>query len=174
MSDTLPPRLPPLPESEWDPRLDAVIGYLGPVLDIHRVLAHHPALLEAWAPLRRHVAQGGTLLPRHREIVVLRVAHRTGSRYEWHHHVARGRDAGLTDEEIEAIRRGPAGTWAEPEVALVMATDELFDGLSLSGATWSALAGHFSVDQILDLIVTAGVYLTLAMVISATGLDIET
>ncbi len=167
------PRIPPLDESEWDDGLADIRAGLRPVLNVHRVLANHPELLEAWSPLRNHIATGGSLLPRHREVIILRLAHRAGSAYEWHHHVLRGRDAGLTDDEIEAIRGStPVGPTAV-ETALLVATDELFDGLSVSDATWGSLRAGFSVEQILDVIVTVGVYVTLAMVIGATGVSIE-
>ena len=166
-------RLPPLPDGEWDPLLDGVRGELRTVLNVHRVMAHHPALLEAWTPLRNHIVTGGSLSGRHRELVILRVAHRAGSDYEWHHHEARAQEAGLTIDEIEAVRTpSPTGASGD-ETVLLMATDELFDGLTISDSTWGSLTAAFSVRAVLDLIVTVGVYVTLAMVIGATGLPIE-
>lgn len=174
MSSDRLPRIGPLPEAEWDPRLASVLAQLDPVLNVHRVLAHHPDLLAAWAPLRNHVAAGGSLLPRHRELVILRIAHRAGSEYEWHHHVIRGRHAGLSEAEIAAIHAGSAGSWTAIESALLSAADELFDGRSITLSTWTALAGDFSEEQLLDLVITVGLYMTLAMLIAATGVSIET
>ena len=62
----------------------------------------------------------GNLSPRVREIVILRVAWRSGSTYEWGQHVRIGLDSGLAQHEIDAlatqsaddvdlVRRGPAG-----------------------------------------------------------------
>ena len=173
MPDDPVPRIPPLPESEWDPALSSIRSGLQPVLNVHRVMANHPQLLEAWSPLRDHIATGGSLLPRHRELIILRLAHRAGSEYEWHHHVLRGRAVGLSDHEIEAIRSSPPVRATADETSLLVATDELFDGLSLSGSTWDSLRAGFSVEQILDVIVTVGLYVTLAMMIGATGVSIE-
>lgn len=173
MSDPREPRIPPLPEREWNDVLADSRTGLEPVLNIHRVLAHHPELLAAWAPLRHHIAAGGSLSPRYRELLILRVAHRADSDYEWHHHVMRGRAAGLADDEIEAMRApSPVGR-TEEETTLLVATDELFEGLSLSEPTWEALRAAFTTQQILDLIFTVGVYVTLGMVIGATGVPIE-
>jgi alkylhydroperoxidase family enzyme len=173
MSEHDEPRIPPLDESEWDSGLSDVQDGLGPVLNVHRVLANHPELLEAWAPLRTHISTGGSLSPRYREIVILRVAHRAGSAYEWHHHVLRGRAAGLADDEIEAIRGASPTGATENETALLVATDQLFDGRSIADSTWDTLSTEFSEQEILDLIITVGVYVTLAMVIGATGVLIE-
>ena len=167
------PRLGPLPVAEWDGRLAPILEGLDPALNVHRVLAHHPDLLAAWWPLRGHVALGGSLRPRHREIVILRVAHRAGSAYEWHHHVVRASREGVVPPEIEAIRRMPTEGWAADEATLLEATDELFDARSIAGPTWDDLLRTFSVEQVLDLVFTVGTYLTLSMLISAAGIRVE-
>jgi alkylhydroperoxidase family enzyme len=165
--------LDPLPEEQWDLQLDSVLGQLGEVLNVHRVMARHPDLMAAWTPLRQHIATAGSLAPRHRELAILRVAHRSGVQYEWHHHVARGRAAGLSDEEIEAVRLAPGGGWSDDDATLLSAVDQLLDSHSLAGAIRASLETEFSVEQILDLIVTIGMYLTLAMLINTAGIEIE-
>ena len=45
----------------------------------------------------------GHLPARVREVVILRVAWRTGSVYEWGQHVRIGRDSGLDDDEIAGL-----------------------------------------------------------------------
>jgi AhpD family alkylhydroperoxidase len=167
------PRLRPLPEPEWGLLAAGTRDDLGPVLNVHRVMAHHPALLEAWAPLRAHIAGGGSLSARHRELIILRVAHLTGSAYEWHHHAMRGRDAGLTHAEVEAVRVAPSVEWPAPEAALLSAVDELLTARSISEPTWERLASGFTTPQCLDLIFTVGTYLTLAMLIATAGVVIE-
>lgn len=163
----------PLPEAKWDSRLDSVLDRLGTVLNVHRVMARHPDLMAAWTPLRQHIATAGSLAPRHRELAILRVAHRSGVEYEWHHHVARGRVAGLSDEEIEAVRLGPGGGWSDEDATILAAVDQLLDSHSLAAASRVLLASKFSVEQTLDLIVTVGMYLTLAMLINTAGIEIE-
>ena len=70
-------------------------------------------------------------------------------------------------------RTGAADHWTGPEAALLAATDELFDELSIGDQTWGLLNDAFIMEQILDLVVTVGVYLTLSMVIATTGVQIE-
>ena len=174
MNQPAPARLTPLVEADWSPLLESVAEGLGSVLNVHRVMAHHPDLLAAWTPLRRHVAAGGTLSSRHRELVILRVAARAGVAYEWHHHVGRAKQAGINAAEAEAVRRGPTADWEDEEEALLLvATDELFQDLAVGDARWAELTQSFSTPQILDLIVTVGVYTTLAMFINTTGVQIE-
>jgi len=162
-----------LPEEQWDPQLDSVREQLGTVLNVHRVMARHPDLMEAWTPLRQHIAMGGSLPPRFRELVILRVAHRSGVAYEWHHHVARARIAGLTADEIEAVRLPTREGWSAGEAGLLAAVDELLDDFSLSEETRLSLEPNIGVEGILDVIVTVGMYVTLAMLINTAEIEIE-
>ncbi len=167
------PRLPALPEERWSSRLEPVRRQLGTVLNVHRVIAHNAPLLEAWGPLRRHLAIEGSLEPRHRELVILRVADRLGVAYEWHHHVARARAAGVGDEDIEAVRVGPGAGWPHHERALLTAVDELLEDVRIGDETWNTLAEHLSTEQLLDLIFTVGIYNMLSMLINSAGIEIE-
>jgi alkylhydroperoxidase family enzyme len=144
------------------------------VLNVHRMMAHHPELLAAWTPLRQHIAAGGTLTPRHRELIILRVAALAGVAYEWHHHVARASRAGIGPAEIEAVQTAGASAWPdEKEAVLLAAADELFESLAVGETVWAGLTRQFTVPQIFDLIVTVGMYTTLAMFINSTGVQIE-
>jgi len=167
------PRLPPLTEDQWAPQLDELRDALGPVLNVHRVLAHHPDLLTAWAPLRWHVVADGSLTPRIRELAILRVAHHAGADYEWHHHVERASAAGVAREELERVRLSEYGAWGEAESAVLAAVDELAVGLTVSDPTWASLTRLFTLRQILDLVVTVGVYTTLAMLINTAEIEME-
>lgn len=174
MIEPTPTRLAPLHESDWDPQLESILGGLGTVLNVHRVMAHHPDLLAAWTPLRNHVVKNGTLSPRDRELIILRLSYRAGVAYEWHHHLARASQVGISEVEAQAVRTGPAAGWAdEKEALLLAATDELFDERAIGDAAWTELTRFFTIPQILDLIVTVGLYTTLAMFINTTGVQIE-
>jgi alkylhydroperoxidase family enzyme len=174
MSQATPPRLGPLDEADWAGTLDSVRDGLGTVLNVHRVMAHHPDLMAAWAPLRQHIALNGTLSPRHRELVILRLGHRTAVDYEWRHHVVRAVQAGISPAEVEMVRRGPDAGWADDKDALLLTvTDELVDELAVSDASWAALTDSLTIPQVLDMVVTVGMYTTLAMFINTTGVQIE-
>jgi len=174
MTQPTPTRLAPLDESDWDPQLKPVLDGLGSVLNVHRVMAHHPELLAAWTPLRNHVVGNGTLSPRQRELIILRLSHRAGVAYEWHHHLARASQAGISAAEAEAVRTGPTAGWDDHREALLLgATDQLFDERAVGDSMWAELTGSFTIPQILDLIVTVGLYTTLAMFINTTGVQIE-
>jgi alkylhydroperoxidase family enzyme len=167
-------KLKPLMPKDWDSSLDAVKTDLGDPLNIHNVFAQHPDLLCAWMPFRNHVVRTSTLTGRQRELLILRNAHNTKARYEWDHHVVRGRDAGLTDTEIARVRQGPeAPDWTEEEALLLRTADDMSAGQRLSDATWHDLCAAFDDRQILDVIVTVGMYMLLSTVVNTGQVPME-
>lgn len=175
MTDT--PRLPPLRPDEWTDDQRAVLepfAAQGEVLNIFATLAHHPKLLKRWLVFGNHVMLRNSLPPRERELVILRTGWRCRSEYEFGQHAAIGRDAGLTDDEIVAVTRGPDDpTWSDTDALLLRAVDELVDDHRLSDATWDALARHHDVEQLLDLIFTVGQYVLVSMALNSLGVQRE-
>lgn len=164
------PRLAPLDPAEIDPELR-----LGDTpLNIFRTLAHHPKLLKRWLVFGNHLLAKSSLPPREREIAILRVGWLCRAGYEWGQHVKIGLDAGLSDDEIDRITRGPdAEGWSDAERALLQATDELHKDFFVSDATWAALAKHFETQQLLDLIFTVGQYHMVSMALNTLGVQLE-
>lgn len=168
-------RLPPLPDEEWDDRTRAAVSKFLPRWRRNRqhagnamaTLVRHPDLTEAYLPLGTHLLMNSTLPPRLRELVILRIAHRTGCAYEWNHHVRSAADAGLTDKEIAAAGHGEAD--AVLDRAVLAAVEELAGGSVLSDATWELLGGHLDDKQRMDLVFTVGAYFMLAMAFNTFG-----
>ena len=80
------------------------------------------------------------------------------------------RECGLSDAEIERVktdRRLMAGTARDR--SLLVAADELHSTSSMSDATWEALVGGYSVEQLLDVVATVGNYHLVAMFLNTTG-----
>ena len=116
-------------------------------------------------------AKDPLLDPRYREILVLRVAWRTRSGYEWSQHVRIAQQCGLTAEHVQAAIDGPdAALWTPVERALVAATDEMIDRSVVSDKTWGELRPHFDDKQLIELLYVVGAYVCLAMVTNSVGL----
>ncbi|MCW3010963.1 MAG: hypothetical protein JWO90_1367, partial [Solirubrobacterales bacterium] len=75
----------------------------GERLNVFTTLAHRPGLLRRINALGGWFPREATLPMRERELVVLRVAHRTGGAYVAHQHRAAGARAGLTEAELDAV-----------------------------------------------------------------------
>ena len=166
--------LAPLPPAKWPPELEDIRRDLGKPLNIHSIMAHHAELIRAWMPFRNHIVANNSLEPKHHELLILRTAHNCDAVYEWEHHVVRGRDAGLSDEEIQRVRKGPAAAQWPPAVrVLLQAADECHGHSAISDETYQELCLHFDARQQLDIIATVGMYMTLATIIKTYRVPME-
>jgi 4-carboxymuconolactone decarboxylase len=171
------PRIAPLPAAEWDAETKEYLSRLerdGKVFNIFATLARHPALLRRWTVFAGHVLGKSTLPEREREIVILRVGWLCRAAYEWGHHVAIGKEAGLSREEIRRVAQGSdAPGWNRFEAALLRAVDELHADSFISDDTWRELASHFNTQQLLDFLFTVGQYKLVCMVLNSAGIQLE-
>lgn len=144
----------PLANSDWPMEVaDLLEGFAGR-LNVYRVMAHHPALLRAWAPLRQHLVLDSSLGLERSEVVILRTAWRLQSVYEWSHHVSRARKLGFPSERIAAVAENPAGE----DGLIVQAVDMVLDHRRLSARLEQALSTAFGREAVFDLIATVGFY----------------
>jgi 4-carboxymuconolactone decarboxylase len=172
-------RLAPLPADEWDDAVDHALAGLLPAErrnpagagNALATLVRHPQLARAFLRFNGHLLYASTLPVRVRELAILRVAHRRGCRYEWVHHAEIAKEAGVTDLDIAAVRRGQA--LDDFDRAVVNAVDELEDKSQLSDATWAALCERLDERQRMDFIFTVGCYGLLAMAFNTFGVEPE-
>jgi alkylhydroperoxidase family enzyme len=92
-----------------------------------------------------------------REAAILRVGAVVGSEYEWGQHVPRARRAGLTDEQIRAVRAGDLAT-LPPVVAVAARYAEAVERRTVDDEVWVAVAEHFTSAQVVELTTLAGFY----------------
>lgn len=143
-------------------------------LNVLGTLAQHPALTRAYHTFNGHVQFASTLSPRQRELLVLRVSRVREAEYEWEQHVIQGRDAGLSDEEIDRVRDGgDAAGWSALEAAMLRAVDELVGDAMIRDDTWAALASELDFEQLMDLVFTVGAYEVLAMALKSFGVQLD-
>ncbi|WP_323007124.1 carboxymuconolactone decarboxylase family protein [Pseudorhodobacter sp.] len=162
---------PPVSDADWPNQIsDLRDGFAG-ALNVYRTMAHHPALLRAWAPLRQHIVKDSHLGPLRAEVVILRTAVRLGSHYEWSHHVSRSRALGMNDARIAAIRMMPEGE----DGLIVRAVDALIDTKRLTLAQEAELAAAIGREAVIDLIATVGFYAVLGYLLMTyeTPLDAD-
>jgi alkylhydroperoxidase family enzyme len=189
MTHGIAPRLGPLSTVEWTEQQRVLLrGHLAradrylsgdpdspPIPPILGLLARHPHVGAAWLEFSGALIDGGSLSERDRELLVLRVGHRTRSGYLLSQHTAMGEAAGLAPEEIRALDGGRHGHgWGDRDRALIRATDELVDQHVLTDATWLDLSKSFDDQQLLELLFVVGSYVCLAMVLNSVGLETGT
>jgi alkylhydroperoxidase family enzyme len=149
-------------------------GPSGDPLNIFGVLGNHPDMLKRWLVFATHVMSKNSLPTRDRELLILRTGWNCHSRYEWGQHVVIARECGISDSEIDAVKRGPsAASWSSHDRLLLLAADELHEHQSLSDRTWNALAAAYSTEQVLDVVATVGNYHLVAMFLNSTGVRLD-
>jgi hypothetical protein len=180
------PRLEPLPFAQWDETTrTALLQFLRrpevylsgapdapPMPVVLEMFAHHLPLSVSWLPFTEMLAGDDAMLSgEHRELLILRVAWRTHSGYEWNQHSRMGGDAGLRTAQILAIAEGPsAAVWTPLERTLLTAVDEMIDDHLVGDATWAALASQFGPAELFELLFVIGGYVCLAGVLNSIGL----
>lgn len=183
-------RISPLPREEWSGEavaaLRAAFGdaaaerLLGTDPDAPRVpnvlttLMRHPALAGPFLVYNAVLLNTPAVEPRVRELMVLRVAWRTRSTYEWAQHVRIARSCGITTEELDAIGDGPdAGIWSALDADVLAATDQLLDDYRIDDDTWARLAERLDERQLMEVAFIVGTYTCLAMAFNSFGLELD-
>jgi alkylhydroperoxidase family enzyme len=179
--DRTEPRIVPL-SAPYEPEKAAMLqkwmppGSTAEPLALFRTLYVHDELASRMRPLGAGLLGHGRLEPRDREIVILRTCARAGAEYEWGVHVpAYGKPLGLSDAQVQATVKGTPDdpVWSETDGLLVRLADELHETCDVSEPLWSALSERFADPQLLELLVLAGWYRTLAYVINGARVQHE-
>jgi 4-carboxymuconolactone decarboxylase len=172
------PRIKPLGESAWTAdQQKLIIKYKMPdghFPNILTTLANHPKFLDKYLVMADYIAKESTLPPREREILILRTGWLCRSEFEMGWHTLIGKSAGLTNEEIKRIAKGPKAVgWNSFEATLILAADELYYNTFITDATWNALAKRYNQQQLMDLVFTAGQYNFIAMFLNSFGVQLD-
>jgi 4-carboxymuconolactone decarboxylase len=179
---TITPRIPYPPKAEWTDETREVFAFWGEPnsweegskTNVITMMGNHPPLGKVFNIWGKHFLMANTLNTRQLEIIILRVAWRVKSAYEWHNHVGYAMNAGITLDEIAAIRDFPSeGAWTEEEAALMRATDDLIDDNVISDATWATLTKTLDKRQMMDLTFTIGHYVMTSWALASIGVPIE-
>ena len=134
--------------------------------NIFTTLGRHRRVFRGWLHFGGTLMPRGSLPRREAELVILRVAHLRGSAYELAHHERLGLRAGISREELARLADGAtADGWAPRERALLAAVDELHATGDLTDGTWSELRAHLDEKESIELLMLAGHYEMLAVVL---------
>jgi 4-carboxymuconolactone decarboxylase len=177
------PRIRPSGPDDWTDKAREMFAFFegpearekGSNSNMALTIAHHPGLAFAYMKFGTRLLGAPKLAPRLREMIALYIGWRNKAEYEWVQHVAIGRDAGLTDEEMEAIKIGAeAPNWTDLERNVLRATEQLLSKAQIDDQTWNGLAGELDNKQLIELLFVIGNYGMLSWIINAFGIQPET
>jgi alkylhydroperoxidase family enzyme len=170
------PRVAPL-DPPYPPEIQADFDQLmrgAPPLLLFRTVARNPRVLQrlmAGALLDR-----GSVSLRSRELMILRSCARCGAEYEWGVHVAVfGAKAQWTSDQLRSSAHGGAddACWSAEDRLVIRLADQLHDTSRVDDALWAELAAHFTPEQLVELIMLAGLYHGVSYLINALGVQHE-
>ena len=168
-------RIQPLPPEDGTAQKTTVGSdrNAGRPLNIFLTLAKNPPLFEVFTRFGSHLLFKGSLPPREREIVILRVGWQAQSEYEFGQHTVIGKQAGLTDDEVDRLARAGVEGWSDDDAALLRLADDLCDNDVVSDETWKALTPRWDEAQLLELLMLAGYYRLVSGVLNSAGVALE-
>lgn len=143
-------------------------------LNINKMMAH------AENTVRHYMRMGNSLLTqakldaRLRELSILRVATLCRSYYEWYQHEIIGRQVGIPEEQIEAVKQGiDSPVFNDLEKAVLKYTDEVTLNVKSSDEAFNELAKVLSHRELVELTLTIGFYNMIARFLENTEVQIE-
>lgn len=142
-------------------------------LNLYRGMLHAgPAfmgLLRFSEGLQQH-----TLTKRLRELVILRIAFLTGSRYEIHQHRTVAALLGITEAEIAAVEAGDdLSHFDQREQDLLRFVGDVNENVRASDQSFEAVRRHFDERQLVEIVLLAGYYGMLARFLETFDIEPE-
>ncbi|HVV08621.1 carboxymuconolactone decarboxylase family protein [Amycolatopsis sp.] len=123
------------------------------------MLLHSPPFADGWNSLLGAIRGSSTLPGDIRELAILRVAELNGAEYEWSAHEPVAKEAGMTTEQIAALRvGGDAGVLDPRQRATLAYTDAMTREIAVGEELFRELGTHFGEQQVVELTVTIGAY----------------
>jgi alkylhydroperoxidase family enzyme len=147
-----------------------------PPFQLFTVLARDERLLLRFTGSAVSYLEPSHVTVRQREVLLLRVTARARCAYEWGmrvHYFAE--EAGLSEAQLYASVYGDAddGSWQPDDRLLVQLADELHDTVAIGDALWAKLRATFSEEAVMQLLLMAGYYRTVATLANSLRLPLE-
>ncbi len=179
LAPSSPPRIPPARPRQLGPLARIVAQLTGRLTrsgppHIFTTLGRHPRMFRAWLYYSAHLMPFGRLPRQETELVILRVAWRCRSVYEWHQHVPLALHVGVSAEQIDAIAgHGRTGDLTDRQQALLAASDDLLAQRAMSEATWREVRTTLTDREVIELCLLIGHYQGLASAIGGLAIAPE-
>jgi alkylhydroperoxidase family enzyme len=160
-----------------DAKASAIAAGIPEVLagpNLMRFGLRHPKVARVLADIIDVAVLNGALDARLREVAILRVGWRIGSVYEWSNHVPIGQRAGLSDDEIVAVRRADATVLTPADLVAIAVVDEVLDTTRVSPATLDAARALLGDgEELIELVAIPGYYRAIGSLLFTFAIPLE-
>ncbi len=136
------------------------------------ILKHSPEMARRAVPLFEYVRNESSLPWPVRELAMLTTARAKDCLYIWNAHAALGRQSGLSDALVDALRdKQPLPPLSAAEAAVINLGNEFFTASRVSKATFNAALEEFGARGVVELTTLMGFYAMLAF--NANAVDLQ-
>jgi len=177
MSDIRANRIEPL-EAPYNDEVQDCFNVVMPEgmapLNIFRTMAHNPRVLSRM--VQGGLLDRGSISVADRELVILRSCAVCKAEYEWGVHVAIfAEQAGFSEAQIAdtCANTVEVSLWSDSQQLLLALADELHAQQKVSAGLWQSLGGHYSAEQLVELVMLAGFYHAVSFVVNAFEIEHE-
>jgi uncharacterized peroxidase-related enzyme len=132
---------------------DKMTKRLGFMPNFFATLAHRPNVLKSFLDLYKAIMNEGTVEARFKELAYLKTAMINGCEYCTKAHIASGKKAGLTDDDVQGLlfyQRNPR--FSDKDKAVILYAERVTRGASaIRPGAVEELKKYFTEDQIVEL-----------------------
>ncbi len=170
-------RVPLLPVEEAVRRTEALdLNAQFAHLSVFRTLLHNQPVAKALArTVNTLLFTGNVLDGRLRELLIMRIAWKTGSVYEWTQHWRIAREMDIAAEDLLAVRDWQAAEHlGDAERAVLQATDDTLHRGSIQPDTWQACCAHLESEaERVELVVAIGNWTLFSQLLQSLAVPLE-
>lgn len=168
-------RVPYVVEDDLEPQYrDLITSSLQPGkrVNVYRAVGNNPDVLDGLRAFLGQLWSSTGLDGYRRELIILAISREFDSAYEWHQHVSIAREAGVSDEEIDAIADERHADLDDDVrrllgYALAVVNDDVDDGIHAD------ISKLYDDSTVVGIAALAGGYAMLAQLIDALGVETE-
>ncbi len=145
-----------------------------PPLSIFRTMAHNPRVLHRM--VMGGLLDKGSITVAQRELVILRACGLCKAEYEWGVHVAAfAKKAGFNQDQINDTTQeySDSALWDQGQNLIIALVNQLHTDNQVSDKLWGKLAEKFAEDQLIELVMLAGLYHAVSFVVNACKIQNE-
>jgi alkylhydroperoxidase family enzyme len=143
-------------------------------LNVWRGLLNSPSAAAGFSAVVNALMFHNKVAARARELIILRISWRTGSEYVFCQHVRISRELRIPDEEILGARDPQrCNAYSETDRMLLQLADEWHEYAEVTPSTWAALEKAFAHDELVELLLIAGLWRTVAGFVKSAKIPLD-
>ena len=169
------PRLPYYEVENATGKHAEFLDKIKPHLNIYRMLANSEAGLKGFIRMGNALLYKCELDPVLRELAIIRVGRLSRAAYEVFQHERIGREAGVTEDKIVALRDATpeAPAFNDNEKAVLRFADDVVRNVKASDKNLKAVQAFLSPGAVVELTLTIGYYMMVCRFLETTGVEGE-